>query len=96
MVDMDKLIQAARIVKDENGEPVVQVPLNLWQDVVGPVKTESIPDKPSQVQQILSLLKEWENDPEHDMPDEWWDEFEQFLQENRMNFPERDLGFGDE
>lgn len=96
MVDMNALIQAARIVKDENGEPVVQVPLDLWQTVIGPVKPEPTPDKPSQVQQILSLLKEWERNPEHHMPDGWWDEFDQFLRENRLNFPERNFGLGEE
>lgn len=91
MVDMDKLIQAARIVKDENGEPVVQIPLLTWEEIVAQAKPEL-----SQKQKIMALLKQWENEPENDMPEEWWTDFLEFLKANRMNFAERDLGFGDE
>lgn len=90
MVDMDKLIQAARIVKDENGEPVVQITLETWEDIVNSLH----PDLP-QSERIKAVLKLWESIPDDKSP-EWWDEFEQFLKDNRMNFPERDLGFGDE
>lgn len=91
MVNMDKLIQAARIVKDENGEPVVQVPLLVWEEIVA----QSAPEL-SQKQKIMALLRQWESEPENDMPDEWWAGFLTFLKTNRMNFEERNLGFGDE
>jgi len=29
------------------------------------------------------------------MPDEWWDEYFQFLKENPVSFEDRDLGFGE-
>lgn len=91
MVDIEALKQAARIVKDENGEPVVQVSLPVWQEVVA----DAIPYL-SQKQKVMALLKKWENEPENDMPEEWCEHFLKFLKANRMNFEERNLGFGDE
>ena len=90
MVDINALKQAARIVKDENGEPVVQITLELWEDIMNSLQ----PDMP-QHERIKAVLKLWESIPD-DKSDEWWDEFNQFLKDNRVNFPERDLGFGDE
>jgi hypothetical protein len=92
MVNLIDIKQVARVVKDENGQPVVQVPLDVWEAFVGKEEEK----KPSQLQQILNLVQKWENEPEDDMPDEWWDEFQQFLQDNRVNFPDRHLDFGDE
>lgn len=80
MVSLLDMKQAARLVKYENGNPVMQVPLAVWQAVVGEVEEK----QPSQKQRILALLKQWENEPETDMPDEWWDTFQQFLQDNRV------------
>lgn len=91
MVDINALKQAARIVKDENGEPVVQIPLTLWEEMVA----NAVP-KISQKQKVMALLKKWDNEPENDMPEEWWADFLEFLKANRMNFEERNLGFGDE
>ena len=43
---------------------------------------------------LEATLKKIEDDP--DPPSkQWWDEFEQFLKENRVSFPERDLGFAE-
>lgn len=91
MSDLTDIKQAARVVKDENGLPVVQVPLDLWEAVMGEIE----PEAPSQIEQILAVLKEWENEPDDKSP-EWWDEFDQFLKDNQVNFSERDLGLGDE
>lgn len=66
MVDINALKQAARIVKDENGEPVVQIPLTLWEEMVA----NAVP-KISQKQKVMALLKKWDNEPENDMPEEW-------------------------
>ncbi len=92
MSDLMDIKQAARVVKDQNGLPVVQVPLDLWEAVMGEIADKP---KPSQAEQIKALLKSWENEPDDKSP-EWWAEFDQFLKDNRVNFPERDLGLGDE
>ena len=91
MTDLDVLQQAARIVEDEQGEQVVQIPLKIWEQVITGIRP-----KMSQKAQIMALLREWENEPEDNMPDEWWDEFSDFLNSNRVNFGERDLDVGDE
>jgi hypothetical protein len=90
MTDLSELKQAARITRDERGEPVVQIPLDRWNEFL----SEQEP-KPSQKEQILDLLDQWDNDPENDMSDEWWDEFDEFLKANRVNFGDRDPGPGD-
>jgi hypothetical protein len=91
MVDLTHLQQVARVVKDEHGNEVVQIPRELWEEFL----TETQP-QPSQKEQIEALLKKWEDEPEDDMPEEWWDEYFQFLKENPVTFEERDLGFGEE
>jgi glutamine synthetase adenylyltransferase len=99
MVSLTDMKQAARVVKDENGQPVVQVPLDVWEAVVGKVEEKQTVPKVemSQAEAILATLKGWENDPEYQaISEEWWDDFQQFLKDNRVNFPERDLGLGDE
>lgn len=89
MVDLTHLQQAARVVKDENGNEVVQIPRELWEEVIGQFEPQ-----PSQIEQIMEVLREFENEPD-DKSDEWWDEFNEFLKANRLNFEERDLGFDD-
>ncbi len=50
-----------------------------------------------QMQALLELIQEWKAHPEEVFADEGeWEEFHAFLQENRLNFPERDLGLPDE
>jgi hypothetical protein len=96
MVDLTAIKQAARVTKDENGVPVVPIPLDLWQRVMGEVEI-AVPGQPelSQAERIKALLKAWENEPD-DQTDEWWEQFDRFLRENRLNFPDRNLGLGDE
>ncbi len=91
MINLDALKEAARIVKDEKGDTVVQIPLPVWEQLVGAVPSDE--DLP-QHERIKALLREWQEHPD-DTPDQWWDEFEEFLKENRVNFPERDLGLDD-
>ncbi len=95
MVDLTHLQQVARVVKDENGNEVVQIPRELWEEIVGRIEVEEERPKLSQAEQIRALLKKWEEEPD-DTPAEWWDEFESFLKANRVKFEERDLGFDDE
>lgn len=94
MIDLSALKQAARIVTDEKGERVVQIPLPVWQEYVGNSLKDQQPVR-SKNEEILALLHEWHEHPEDDKPPEWWDEFDQFLRENRFNIPERDLGLND-
>ncbi len=87
MVNLTELRQAARVVKDENGQDVVQVPLGVWEAVVGKEEERAvIPEKEmSQAERILATIKSWENDPEYQaIPEDWWDDFQQFLKENRV------------
>ncbi len=86
----DELKRAAIETTDENGAPIVQIPLAVWQRFIasepGAEEATSTP-----AGQVLSLMQEWEQRPEDDQSDEWWDEFEQFVKDNRMNFAERDI-----
>ena len=93
MVDLTHLQQVARVVKDENGNEVVQIPLEVWEEVFEEEGTKE--QAPSQIEQIMAVVKKWEAVPD-DKSDEWWDEFETFLKENRVHFEERDLGFDEE
>ena len=81
MVDLTHLQQAALVVKDENGNEVVQIPRELWEEAVGRIEVEAEPPKLSQAEQIRALLKRWEEEPD-DTPAEWWDEFDEFLRVN--------------
>lgn len=54
------------------------------------VEVEDVP----QYERIHALLDRWEAEPD-DTPAAWWEEFDQFLRENRLNIPERDLGLDD-
>jgi hypothetical protein len=47
-----------------------------------------------QAARIKALLKEWRENPD-DTPAEWWDEFEEFLKQNRVRLREHDLDFGE-
>lgn len=84
MVDMTSLKRSARIVRDQTGEPVVQIPLSLWQEWLA----ESDPEH-SQLQQINRLLQSWEDESD-EMPQGWWDEFRQFLKDNRLDLETHD------
>jgi hypothetical protein len=63
---------------DNEGNPVIQIPLEVWQRFIN--------EKPiSQIEQISALLDEWEQEPAETMPDNWWDEFTAFIRTNRLN-----------
>jgi hypothetical protein len=81
MTDLNDLKQAAKIVENEAGEPVVQIPVATWEAFVSEQSHAS-----SQKSRIEALLVEWEQNPANDMPDEWWDDFSGFLNENRVHF----------
>lgn len=79
MTDLTTLKQAARIVYDESGNAVVQIPLSVWEDWL----TET-PSENSQIQQVNALLRAWSEESD-DMPAGWWDDFRHFLNENPLN-----------
>jgi len=91
MTDLDTLQRSARIVEDEQGEPVVQIPLQIWQQYLA-----ETPSTQSQKAQVMALLHKWEHEPEDDMPNEWWEDFSDFLASQRVKFAERDFTPGDE
>lgn len=81
-MNIEKIKQAAKQTTDKDGNPVIQIPLSVWQGFI----TQE--EKP-QIEQIQDLLQEWEREPD-DTPDSWWDGFMDFLAESRLNFAERD------
>lgn len=87
MADLSTIKEAARIVSDEHGMPVVQIPLALWEEIVKAVAPGQLP----QHERIRATLQAWETEQD-EMPDEWWDEFSRFLRENRVQFTPRDQG----
>lgn len=54
-------------------------------------RQQTHPHLTEQNQRLLAILDWIQADP-HKQSDEWWDDFEQFLKENRFNIRERDLG----
>ncbi len=77
MVNLEELEQAAQITRDERGKPVVQIPLDLWQEWLER-------SKKTQDERILALLDEWDAKPD-DTPAEWWEGFRAFLKANRLD-----------
>jgi hypothetical protein len=91
VTDLNQLKQIAKIASDEDGHPIVQIPLSAWESFLNEQSSAT-----SQKQQIEALFQQWQHEPENDMPDEWWEEFVTFLDDNRLNFGERDLDLGSE
>jgi len=89
MTDLQDLKRVARVTQDEHGQPVVQIPLAEWDAFLDDSGTNM-----PQHERIKALLRKWREHPD-DTPSEWWDDFQSFLNENRVNFPERDLDFGE-
>jgi hypothetical protein len=73
--------KAARVVVDEQGQSVVQIPLPLWEELLSRVES----GEPLQHTRIKALLADWASQPD-DTSDEWWDELQTFLKEHRVNF----------
>src|SRR5690349_8581026 len=84
-MDISTITQSARIATDEQGQPIVVLPLSLSQEIFNQVHLQAQQDE-----QIKALLRRWESDPEVASP-EWWDEFDADLQANGLAFAERDL-----
>jgi hypothetical protein len=66
---------ASRIALEQGTEVIVQ-------DRHGQI---SIREPEPQFQKIRTLLAEWDAHPDP-APEDWWNEFEEFIRENRMTF----------
>lgn len=82
-MDVNAIAQAGRITSDERGEPVVMLPLALWQELLNQLKMQ-----PPQHERIKAILKQWEAEPDN-MPSVFWDAFDADLKANRTTFHER-------
>jgi hypothetical protein len=85
---LDELKKSAKKTVDEHGQPAVLIPLSVWEKFMSKVKPEL-----SQREKILALFDEWDKHPEDDGTEQWWEEFDAFMRENRFTVEERDLGF---
>jgi PHD/YefM family antitoxin component YafN of YafNO toxin-antitoxin module len=88
---LDELKKSAKKTVDEHGQPAVLIPLSVWEKFMG----EEIELELPQHERIKAVLQEIKENPDK-MSEEWWDDFDTFLRENRVNFEERDLDWGDE
>ena len=85
MTDTVNLPKGAIIVHDLERKEYILIPSEQYEQVENQEK--------SQITRIMEVLDSLEHEPGDD---EWWAEFDAFLRENRVVFPERDLGFEDE
>jgi hypothetical protein len=73
---IEELKRAARKTTDEHGQPAVLIPLDVWAEFM----EEELP----QHELIKIALQAIKDNPDK-KSDEWWDEFDTFLRENRVN-----------
>jgi hypothetical protein len=90
MVDISILREQIQFVNDANGKPVVQVPVELWDDLVSQLQDQPPSSPVPQPERLQALLKQWAQEPEDD--NAWWDDFETFIKEHRFSMPSRDIG----
>ena len=101
MVDLNTLKEQirsvneqTRLVTDVNSKSVVQVPAEMWEDLISQVLEEP-PSTVSEPDRLQALLKKWETEktPQNERlkialnyldanpseeSSEWWDDFERF------------------
>ena len=82
MVDIATIRQKVRFLKDDNGEPIVTIPLAIWEELLSEVETAQTVQR-SQAEKFAAFLKNTENYQDDKSP-EWWDDFDKFLHENRI------------
>ena len=90
---IDELKRAVRMTTDEQGEPAILIPLNIWKGYLEEIEPQK---QLSQKQRILALFKEWDEHPEDNGSEEWWTKYDEFMKNNRFRIPEHDFGFGKE
>jgi hypothetical protein len=95
MTDITTLQKAARVSTDENGEPVILIPLALW-DAFKAGFQEPESQQPSQAERIRAALQDVKHQAKEDSPN-WGEEFRSFLKENRFDLTRKSLDLdGDE
>ncbi len=85
-MDINEIIHAAQISTNEQGSPIVILPLSLWQQLLNDLNTQ-----PPQNERIIALLKRWQVEPD-DQSAEWWDDFDADLKTNRTTFQRPNSG----
>ena len=80
MTDLNDLKQAAKIVENEAGEPVVQIPISTWEAYVS--ESEAARPQHERIKEVLDQIRQ-ETDEE---TSQWWEEFAEFLSEYRVHF----------
>jgi hypothetical protein len=80
MTDITTLQKAARVSTDENGEPVIQIPLALWDEFKAGFQ-EPEPQQSSQAERILAVIDSWDKESDKMSP---------------VTFPVPDLDLGEE
>jgi hypothetical protein len=84
MVNIPEIIQSSQEITDKQGNRFVVVPKEMWDSIL-----EALEPPEDQAARIEAVLDSWDQEPD-DTPPGWWDEFREFLRENRLNFGERD------
>jgi hypothetical protein len=77
MVDLEEIKLAAQKKTDEQGKPVIQIPLELWEEWLAG-------QKQSQRDRVAAALADWDRET-NELPASWWSEFEAFLKANRLD-----------
>lgn len=86
---IDAIKSAARILRDEAGNVVVQLPLEMWDTLLQQI--QPIP----QHERLKALLLLWEAEGDTGLDDEW-DRLDRFLRNNRLKLSKRDMDLSDE
>lgn len=102
-MSLTELINSIQYLVDTDGhKKAVVLDLAAWDEIVAtlerlepdtppsPVKGDEDTFLPQQNQVALKLLESWVVEPD-EMGQAWWDDFEQFLKENRFSLREVDL-----
>ncbi len=90
VIDLERIKQAAQMKVDDKGNPVVQIPRTLWQELVAFL--ESLPPENGYAKALLSELT-CEPEP---IPEASWEDFQRFLKESFLNFHEFNLGLNED
>jgi hypothetical protein len=98
MVDLNQIRKSVEVVRNTQGQSVVQIPLDMWESLLAEIEVQNdnnAPTNKTRNEGLLQLIQDWRSSPD-DTPQTWWDEFDEFLRENPLRFTERDLKLGDD
>jgi hypothetical protein len=96
MVDINTLMEQVHFATDANGKSIVQVPVEVWDDIIARLQDKPPSSPIPQPERLQALLKQWAQEPTQDSDNAWWDDFETFIKEHRFSMPARDIGLDDE